>query len=86
MSRELAMGLMARFFGSVICGIFLSMGFLGAATIWRPYDPLDTWADVRHDVLAISIVGAIAGAIVGLLWSIWAVELRLDRPTSQPRA
>ena len=80
------MGLVARFFGSVICGISLAIGFLGAATIWRPYDPLDTWADVRHDVLAISIVGSIAGAIVGLLWSIWVVELWLDRTTRQTRA
>jgi ABC-type transport system involved in cytochrome c biogenesis permease subunit len=85
MRRHLAVGMMARFFGCVICGIALSTGFLGAATFWRPYDPLDTWADVRHDVIVIGLIGVIAGAIVGTLWSLlWSIDLWLGPPKPRP--
>jgi|SRR5580700_6389307 hypothetical protein len=81
MKRQLAVGLMVRFFGCLICGIALSTGSLGVAALFGHYDPLDTWADVGHEFLAFGIIGAIAGMIIGTLWSLlWCVDLWLGPP------
>jgi ABC-type transport system involved in cytochrome c biogenesis permease subunit len=84
MSPQLAAGIAKRFFGSVIGGIAVSTGFLGVATIWQPYAPADTWADVLYDYIAIGLVGGIAGAIVGAVYALsWSIGLWLKRPKAR---
>ena len=39
-------GMALRFFGSIVCGVALVLAFVGAATLYNPYDPVDTWDDV----------------------------------------
>jgi hypothetical protein len=84
MSPQLAAGIVKRFFGSVICGIAVSTGFLGVATIWQPYAPADTWTDVLHDYLAIGLVGDVAGAIAGAVYALsWSIGFWLKRPKAR---
>ncbi len=73
-----------RFFGSIICSIVLAVTFVGVAALYKPYDHLDTWGDVWRDVISCGTIGAVAGLIVGMLWSLDGAIRRPPPDGEQP--